>query len=212
MAWGALSALLFHLHYLAALLLFLAEGFFLLLVAARRRWATREEIVPFAVAGAVAVALSLPAIPHFLYLLKQRDVLGLPPTRSFTDVLLQFDALYYIVLPLAVALVVRLLLPQRFTFRPLRAVGWLVSFLACWFLVPSLFAWVATWTGVARIEQVRYLSVCEPALPLAAGLALACLRPPAAWAYFVTAVLFLQVVIVCPLPQYARHVRPLLPV
>jgi hypothetical protein len=204
LACGLLSGLLFHLHYLAALLFFSGELVFLVFVLFRAGRLSRQQAVPFVVAGLVAVAVALPAVPHFVYLLRRKDDLGFAAGRTLRQALTRFGVLDYVVWP-TVAVVVLAATLRRGPTEPLpdgRRRLW-VLFLGCWFLVPVLLAWTLTRTGLARIDQGRYLLPSLPALLLAVGLAVGLCRRWAGWVYFLCAIVLLNIVVRSPLIEYA---------
>jgi 4-amino-4-deoxy-L-arabinose transferase-like glycosyltransferase len=211
-ACGLLGGLLFHLHYLAALLFFTGEAAFVLVLVLRAGRPSRRQAAPFAVAVLVAVAVALPAVPHFLYLLRRKDDLGFAAGRTLWQALTRFGSLEYVVLPALAVLALAAALRRRPDAPPPGdATGrwrlW-VLFLACWFWVPVLLAWALTRTGLARIDQGRYVLASLPALPLAVGLAVGLGRRWAGWAYFLCALVLLHVVVKAPLYEYAAGTFP----
>jgi uncharacterized membrane protein len=165
------AALLFHLHYTAALLL-PAEVLAYAAVWPWRRGRMAYGPVRLGVDLAIIAALWLPAAPHVWEVAGRRenwkDLIAQSP---ITDTPLWFPLVYAVVWPailLALAVAVRWL----FGSRPMigRVSLPLVLLAACWETVPALIAWIATQMDVARLFFPRYLNVSVPAAPAIAGL------------------------------------------
>jgi len=195
-AWIASGALLFYLHYTAALV-FAAEFVYYLLLRCLRtssgadapayRWA--QLAVDMACLG----LCFLPALPHLREIAQQRQDWGtFVPIRAWWriwEIAYVFPLHVYVCLPLGVLAAAWL---WRRVFRrrsrgpaPSARDGethdlrWFLLVL-CWFVIPLAIAWVITSQGIAPLFFRRYLMVAAIAPMLAAAFCCAAC-PSAVW-------------------------------
>jgi hypothetical protein len=184
------AALLFHLHYTAALLL-VAELVYWVVASAlaphevRYRW-------PAAVIDASLVLLAcVPALPNLLAIFDRRDnwagFVQQRPLLEFFEVLPWSASVLFVLAALMVSRVLgRSRLPLTTHHSPLTQLLAL-----CWLLVPLCLAWVLTVSDVARLSFPRYLVASAPAafILVACCVALA----PWRWARFFVGALVIAV-------------------
>ncbi len=175
-AFVLVGALLFHLHYTAALL-FLAEIAAVAVIAAHSRFQPLTEssstatstLRPLFRDGLAIAVLCLPAIPHVLAVFERRanwELFIVPPTYLSLIAVLPWTWTALVVL-------------AGQAFRMFRPSGEApdsddrtLSLLAlCWLLVPLLLAWILSTSGIARLFFARYLMVSAPAAIILAVLA-----------------------------------------
>jgi len=161
------GAVIFHLHYTAALL-FLAEIGALVV----RKSTVRDRDVcsgPLALAFLAIALLCLPATPHVLAVFERRanwelfvprprlqDLVTLLPWSWTAIVVLAAVAFRWYQSPESAA-------NKERSFAPVLAL--------CWLLIPLLAAFALTWTDVARLFFLRYLIAIAPAGIVLAALA-----------------------------------------
>jgi mannosyltransferase len=166
-SWIAIGALLFHLHYTAALLI-PAEVVFYGLVAVLQprdvnyRWSSHLLDL------LVLSLLCLPAIANLGDIFARRaNWAAFIQQRSIGDI---FDwwpyalGAWYIAAALLMQGVA--IAKSNATDIGSRIFGWL---LLCWLFIPALFAWITTTTDVARLFFPRYLLITLPAAMLLAA-------------------------------------------
>lgn len=181
------AALLFHLHYTAALLL-PAELLFWLVARLRRllpvHYTSRQLTLDVALIGVTWLPAGLLVGDIFG---RRQNWTAFVEQRPFLELfeLLPWSAAALIVL--AGVLVERYLIElprgQRSPDLDRLRLRQLAILCLCWLLVPMSLAWLATWTDVARLAFPRYLVA---SLPAAVLLAVICVRlPPWKWLQFV---------------------------
>jgi hypothetical protein len=171
--WVGLAAVLFYLHYTAALLI-AAEAAF---VVAVRLFYPRRTVVkfgPLVADGFLVVALCLFAGGPLAAVFQRRTNWSLfvhhaPFQQMFGWWPLALSGWY-----LAAALVADHLAPRPADepedARAKKQICWLLCLL--WLLLPAAIAWVATMADIARLFHPRYLAASAPAAFVAAGLAM----------------------------------------
>jgi hypothetical protein len=170
-AFVAGAAVLFHLHYTAALLL-PAEllAYALAWPWRRRRLAYRPWML--LLDTALVVLTWLPACGHLLEIAARRKNWEAFITQGpISDTPFWFPLSYAVIWPgliLATAALVRWLFDRRPLVAPVPVALALLA--ACWEAVPALLAHAATQADVARLFHLRYLNVSVPAAPAIAGL------------------------------------------
>lgn len=174
--FALLTTLCVYLHYLAALIL-LPEGLYCLYLLATqdRREAMRRIGATLAGLGLVAI-VCLPLVGHLRHLIAARADLGsFVGTRPFWYALGRFRILYYLYLPLPVAMLAQFAPRRRekpepapcdssslfsiFAARP----GCYVIFCLLWLFSPNLFVMASTHSDLARLDVPRYVSVAAVA-------------------------------------------------
>ncbi len=153
------GAWLFYLHYTAALFLVAEMLCWILLTAAATRRQRRGDEFLYrwrqATVDAIALAvLCLPAVGHLIAIARRRgnwsQVFHAWPLPYSLKVLLLLCGVLPVV-AWCVALTLRL---RRRAPLPANNV---VTWSLCWFVVPVLLAWCATWSGLAALFAVRYV-------------------------------------------------------
>lgn len=161
-AWILLVALLFHLHYTAALLV-PAELFFYGLIGLMLPRVIGYRWTSLAIDVAILAVLCIPAIGNVLLVYSRRgNWVAFVPQNPIWVVLLWWPwalAAWY-----AVAVIVA----DRATNRNMSVFA---TLLLCWLFVPPLIAWMTTASDFARLFFPRYLLASAPAIPLIAALA-----------------------------------------
>jgi uncharacterized membrane protein len=171
LAWIACGALLFHLHYTAALL-FPAEVLaYLLLRLFRRKLA--YGWIPFGADITLTALCCAPASWHLWQIAERRAnwAMFVPLGVYVWDTPLWFPLTHAVFWPAALlvaSVVFRRVRGIRPIARPV-AVSILVL-TACWMIAPAAIAWVLNETDTARLFLLRYLVVSVPASAVTAGL------------------------------------------
>jgi len=164
-AFILIGALLFHLHYTAALL-FPAEIAAIVIVKFCEPDRTACRCRSFAALWLLIALLCLPALPNLLAIYSRRTnweaFVPQPSLRSLVSLL-----------PWSwTALIVLVGQASRLSPHPPNQVDARPSILAlCWLLVPLVLAWLLTVTDVARLFFLRYLIAIAPAAIVLAILA-----------------------------------------
>lgn len=185
--WIAAGAVLFYLHYTAALL-FVAQLVYYALWRGLRKLARQDSPGAYAwtqlaVDVACLGACLLPALPHLQEIAQRRQDWGaFVPARAWWriwEIADLFPLVEYVGLPLAVLAAVWLW-TKAFCRRPpaaaprpatVKASRWPCFLLvACWFAVPLGIAWLVTAQGSTPLFFRRYLMVSAVAPMLAAAL------------------------------------------
>lgn len=183
-----LTVLLFYLHY-TAILLVAAELMFYLTwwCAGRIKWAEAPKCSPLAVfvTGALVLALCLPSLGHLYEIAQRREnwATFIKP-QGISAVLTMFPLSVPVLLPL---LLLAIAIAGRFMrrLRPLTAniAAGPLALVICWFAVPLLCVWLATYWDVAPLLLRRYVMVAAAA-PLVLGGLLVSLIPSRAMQVF----------------------------
>jgi hypothetical protein len=166
--WIASGALLFHLHYTAALIL-VAEvvAWLVLLTTGFRTGSSRCAVRKLDLLMLVLVCS--PALPQLLLISQRRGAWAeFVPVPGVLGLLTLLPLLAYVVLPFTVKMLVtwRSGNPARYSGD---AAWWML--LACGLLVPILIAWCSTVSGVAALYWPRYL-IASSTLAIVIGAAL----------------------------------------
>jgi mannosyltransferase len=170
-AWIGCGALLFHLHYTAALL-FPAEVLaYLLLRLFRRKLA--YGWIPFGADITLTALCCTPASWHLWQIAERRAnwAMFVPRGVYVWDTPLWFPLAHAVFWPavlLAASVVFRRVRGLRPIVRPV-AVS-ILGLTACWMIAPAAIAWVLNETDTARLFLLRYLVVSVPAPAVMAGL------------------------------------------
>ena len=167
------AALLFHLHYTAALL-FVADLLIFVIwryTAKRPGGATIYSVPSFAIDVGLVALTSLPALPNVLGIYERRE-----NWRSFVDI----DPpnwMIFMVLPWAASALIiagdvlakaAIRVGRPLSARARRAQRWHILLL-CWLLAPVIVAWLLTRYEVALLFFSRYLVAASPAAILLAA-------------------------------------------
>ena len=194
-AWIASGALLFYLHYTAALLIvaeFTSYGLWRSLRRLARRDAPQYAWKQLAADAACLGVCLLPAVPHLREIAQRRQDWGaFVPARAWWriwEIADMFPVFEYVGLPLAILAVAW---SSKVFLRRQTAAAAAVSaqdddnrwyevlLIACWFVVPLGIAWAVTAQGSTPLFFRRYLMVAAVAPMLAA--ALCCAACPSAF-------------------------------
>jgi hypothetical protein len=209
-AFVSIAALLFHLHYTAALLLPAELAFWLLArridSAAARYRPTQLVLDLFFLA-----ALMAPAVGNVLAIAERRDnwarFVANPPPLAMLDKFFWGLAIVFILADPDTFL--RSAWPTWRQPAPRQSLRLELPLLATvlWFFVPLAIAWVATTTDLARLFFARYLLVSAPAAMLVAALCTRLPRRPAARQLLCITVVGLAILISGIIPQWRRDGR-----
>jgi len=199
LAWVLGAALLFYLHYTAALVV-VAELVAYGIVRCVPRFAPAYRLRDASIDVAIVAALMLPAIGHLAAIFARRDNwvafvdTALPTSlRNMTGVYLSLCRMGSVYVLLPAALVFAGLVVRRLVARPskqastpcvvaecqdrdVRACVHAWVLVLCWMIVPAVIAWLATYTDVARLFMLRYLIGSALASVVVAGMCCAMFR------------------------------------
>jgi hypothetical protein len=176
-SWIAIAAVLFHLHYTAALVIF-AELVFCGVVAATssprgiQQW--RGQLVDVA----LLATLGLPALinVHSIFGRRNNWAAFIDPA-PFSEIFEWWPAALGVWFLLAVALVGRsfLLASAPADAEPSHqdCSWWFTTILCCWLFIPAAIAWISTQTDFARLFFQRYLIASASASMLVGAMAAA---------------------------------------
>jgi mannosyltransferase len=222
LAYIAVSALMFHLHYTTALL-WVGEAACVTLVGCGRRRrngapADAADDPGFYAASSflrdslVIVALVLPAAPHLAEVFQRRENwAGFIPAPTLEQLATEPYAgriapwACYLAPP-AVCLLLSILTHRRSHRRddePARGLNRVLLVTATWIAVPILAAWLLSVTDIARVFLYRYLIGSAAAAPLVAGL-LCGLGATKIWRS-IAAIAAISAAIGCTAPEYAAR-------
>lgn len=169
-AFIAVAALLFYLHYTAALLMVAELAFWILGRIIRPSWVHyqwRQLLLDLVLIG----LLCLPAIGHLQAIFARRGNWTFVERRPLTDLfeLLPWSAAALLILAAVVVELWPLGLSARNDEQRQRRTPFaLVA--SCWLLVPLILTWVTTTTELARLFFPRYLAASAPAALVLAAL------------------------------------------